>query len=371
MDKSYANDISFMKRALELAEKGIGFTNPNPVVGAVIVKDNRIIGEGYHEIYGGKHAETNAFLNSIEKVQGATMYVTLEPCSHFGKTPPCAKAIIDKGIKRVVVALTDPNPFVAGKGINMLRENGIEVATGIMEAESRRLNEVFMKYITTKLPFGILKTAITLDGKIATYSGDSKWITNEKSREYVHKLRHKVSAIMVGINTVLKDNPYLNTRLVEGNGLDAARVIVDSTARIPLDANVLNMKSSARTIIATTEMASKQKLEELEDKGADMIVCPLVNNRVDLSYLIKELGERGIDSILIEGGSALNYSAIEAGIVDKVIAFIAPKLIGGRDAKTPIGGLGKEFMKDALHLRIAELQRFGDDIMIEAYIRKE
>lgn len=371
MDMNYDIDLKFMKRALELAKRGIGFTNPNPLVGAVIVKEGRIIGEGYHAIYGGHHAEINAFLNAKEQVNGATMYVTLEPCSHYGKTPPCAKAIIEKGIKRVVIALIDPNPLVAGNGIKMLRDSGIEVIPGLMEEESKKLNEIFIKYITTKLPFGILKTAMTLDGKIATYSGDSKWITNEKSREYVHKLRHRVSAIMVGIGTVLQDNPYLNTRLPKAKGVDAVRIIIDSKARIPLDSNVLNMNSAAGTVIATTMLAPKQKLIELRKKGAEIVECPLLDGKVDLRFLFKTLGGKNIDSVLIEGGSELNYSAIEAGIIDKIITFIAPKIIGGREAKTPFGGLGKEYMKEALQLKTSEIHRIGDDIMIETYLRKE
>jgi diaminohydroxyphosphoribosylaminopyrimidine deaminase/5-amino-6-(5-phosphoribosylamino)uracil reductase len=364
-------DVKYMRRALELAEEGSGFTNPNPVVGAVIVKEGKIIGEGYHKAYGSHHAEINAFNNAKEDVKGATMYVTLEPCSHFGKTPPCANAIIEKGIQKVIVALQDPNPQVEGKGIKLLRENGIEVVAGVLEEESRKLNEIFIKYITTNEPFLILKTAMTLDGKISTYTGDSKWITNEKSREYVHKLRHRVAAIMVGIGTVLQDNPYLNTRLGDGEGRDATRIIVDTSARISLEANMLNMKSSAKTIIATTELASRQKLQELENKGVEIIMTPLVNNQVDLKYLMKALGERKIDSVLLEGGSEINYSAIEADIVDKMIAFIAPKLIGGRTAKTPVGGLGRALMKDAVTINEIEVHRFDNDIMLEAYLRRE
>lgn len=364
-------DKKYMRIALELAKKGIGYTKQNPLVGAVIVKNGKIIGEGYHQVYGSHHAEVNAIQNATEDVKGATMYVTLEPCSHYGKTPPCANYIVEKGIKRVVVALEDPNPEVSGKGINILRDSGIEVVTGILEEESRKLNEIFIKYIRTKLPFCIVKTAMTLDGKIATSTGDSKWITNEESRKYVHLLRHRVSAIMVGIGTVLQDNPYLNTRLEEGLGSDPIRIIVDTHARIPLEANVLDNKSSSRTIIATTELASKEKLRKLEDKGAEIIITPLRNNQVDLNYLINALGERGIDSILLEGGSELNYSAIEAGIVDKVNIFIAPKFIGGREAKTPVGGLGKELMKDAVLLSGIQIHKFGEDIMIEGYLREE
>jgi diaminohydroxyphosphoribosylaminopyrimidine deaminase / 5-amino-6-(5-phosphoribosylamino)uracil reductase len=364
-------DVKYMERALELAKKGAGYTNPNPLVGAVIVKDGRIVGEGYHEVYGSHHAEVNAFRNATEDVKGATMYVTLEPCSHYGKTPPCAKAIVEKGIKKVIVALGDPNPEVAGRGIKILRDNGIEVVTGVLEEESRRLNEIFLKYITTKLPFCILKTAMTLDGKIAARTGDSKWITNEESRKYVHKLRHRVSSIMVGVGTIIQDDPLLNTRIQEESGSDPIRIVVDTSGRTPLEARVLNIKSNSKTIIAVTELAPQEKLKEFERIGAEVIITPLMENRVDLKYLMKALGERKIDSVLLEGGSELNYSAMEAGIIDKVNAFIAPKFIGGREAKTPVGGLGRPLMKEALMLKDIEIHRFGDDIMIEGYIREE
>jgi diaminohydroxyphosphoribosylaminopyrimidine deaminase/5-amino-6-(5-phosphoribosylamino)uracil reductase len=361
-------DIKFMKRALELAEKGAGYTNPNPLVGAVIVKDGRIIGEGYHEIYGSHHAEVNAFRNAIEEVKGATMYVTLEPCSHYGKTPPCAKAIVEKGIKKVIIGLKDPNPLVSGKGIKILEDNGIEVVTGILEEEGKKLNEIFLKYITTKLPFCIMKTAMTLDGKIAAYTGDSKWITGELSRRYVHELRHRMAGIMVGIGTVLADDPMLTTRLEDGEGSDPIRIIIDSSARIPLEAKVLNLNSKAGAIIAATEKADKEKLKAIEEKGAEIIITPTKNNAVDLSFLMKTLGEKKIDSILLEGGSKINYAALEEGIVDKVNAFIAPKIIGGDGAKTPVGGKGKAYMKEAINLKDIEVHHFGSDIMIEGYL---
>lgn len=363
--------MEYMKRALELAKRGIGYTNPNPLVGAVIVKEGRIIGEGYHKAYGHHHAEINAFFNATEDVKGATMYVTLEPCSHYGKTPPCAKAIVEKGIKKVVIGLKDPNPIVAGKGIQILEEAGIEVIVGVLEDEVKRLNEIFLKYITTKKPFVIMKTAMTLDGKIATYTNESKWITGELSRKYVHELRHKVSGIMVGIGTVLADDPYLTTRLDDRKGCDPIRIIVDSSGRIPLEAKVLNLESNAVTIIAVSSKADKGKVKMLKEKGAEVIIVPSKNGGVDLTFLMKELGERKIDSILLEGGSQLNYSALEEGIVDKINAFIAPKIIGGNTAKTPVGGLGKAHMKDAINLENMDIHRFGQDIMIEAYIRKE
>lgn len=360
-----------MSRALDLAEKGAGYTNPNPLVGAVIVKDGRIIGEGYHKVYGGHHAEVNAINNATEDIKGTTMYVTLEPCSHYGKTPPCAKAIVESGIKKVVIGLKDPNPLVAGRGIKILEDSGIEVMVGILEDEGRKLNEIFLKYITTELPFCIMKTAMTLDGKIATSTGDSKWITEEISRKYVHELRHRVAGIMVGIGTVLADDPMLTTRLDDKASKDPTRIIIDSSGRIPLEAKVLNLKSDAKTIIATTEKAEKAKIRALEKKGAEVIITPIKDNGVDLSFLMKAIGEKKIDSILLEGGSNINYSALEEGIVDKVNAFISPKIIGGDTAKTPVGGDGKKYMKDAMSLQNIEVHNFGNDIMIEGYVIKE
>lgn len=359
----------FMKRAIELAQKGSGFVNPNPLVGAVIVKDNKVIGEGYHQYFGGAHAEINALKSAAESVKGATMYVSLEPCSHYGKTPPCVNAIIENNISKVVVAMIDPNPKVAGRGVKILREHGIHVTTGVMENEAKKLNEVFIKYIQTKLPFCILKTAMTLDGKIATHIGDSKWISNDKSRQHVHEIRHKVSSIMVGIGTVLKDDPRLNTRL-EG-GRDPIRIIVDTNARIPLTSKALNVKSDTRTIVATTEKADKDNLEAIKQIGAQVIVTPLKNNRVDLRYFLKKLGEIGIDSVLIEGGSTLNFSMLQEGLVDKVMSFISPKIVGGEGSKTPVGGEGIKYIRDCINLKDINVRAFDEDILIEGYIRKE
>ncbi|WP_099189479.1 bifunctional diaminohydroxyphosphoribosylaminopyrimidine deaminase/5-amino-6-(5-phosphoribosylamino)uracil reductase RibD [Tepidibacter mesophilus] len=364
-------DSKYMKRAIELALKGKGYTNPNPLVGAVIVKDGRIIGEGYHQYYGGAHAEVNAINSAFENVKGATIYVTLEPCSHFGKTPPCAQLLIDMKIKKVIIGMMDPNPIVAGNGIKLLRDHGIEVTVGVLEQEVKKMNEVFIKYITTKLPFCILKTAMTLDGKIATSIGDSKWITNKKSREYVHEIRHQVSGIMVGIGTVLQDNPSLTTRLKDKEGVDPIRIIVDTIGRIPLESKVLSLNSKAKTIIATTKKADKNKLKLIKEKGAQIIITPLKNNKVDLKYLIQKLGEMDIDSILIEGGSTLNYSILNEGCVDKAITFIAPKIIGGGNAKTPVGGIGIEHIKNAIELENIKVIMFEQDIMIEGYLRKE
>ncbi|GAA0179807.1 bifunctional diaminohydroxyphosphoribosylaminopyrimidine deaminase/5-amino-6-(5-phosphoribosylamino)uracil reductase RibD [Clostridium sediminicola] len=361
-------DIKFMKRALELANMGSGYVNPNPLVGAVIVKNDQIISEGYHEFYGGPHAEINAFKNAKEDVTGATMYVTLEPCSHYGKTGPCANAIVEKGIKEVIIAMEDPNPVVAGGGIAILRNNGIDVTCGIMEKEAKELNEVFIHYITTKTPYCIMKTAMTLDGKIATYTGHSKWITNEKSREYVHKIRNHVSGIMVGIGTVLADNPSLTTRLESGEGKDPIRIIVDSTGIIPLDSKVLNSKSASKTIIATTKNIDDEKLKSIKKKGAEVLIMPSENNRVNLSKLVEKLGEKKIDSILIEGGGTLNWSALSNGLVNKVISFIAPKIIGGKNAKTPVEGTGVATMDSSILIKDMRIITLDEDIVIEGYI---
>lgn len=363
-------DSKFMKRALELAEKGLGFTSPNPLVGAVIVKDGVIIGEGYHEIYGGPHAEINAFKNAIDDVRGATMYVTLEPCSHHGKTPPCANTIIEKGISKVVIGMIDPNPIVAGRGIELLRESGIEVHTGFLEDECKKQNEIFIKYITKKQPFVILKSAMTLDGKIATVTGDSKWITSEESRKIVHKIRQRVSGILVGIGTVLSDNPYLTTRLDQASVSHPVRIILDTHARIPTESNVLGNLDEVRTIIATTALAPTEQLSRLKEKGAEILLLPIKEDRVDLDALMIALGELGIDSVLIEGGSQVNFSAIESDVVDQVIFFIAPKIIGGNHAKTPVGGTGKLLMSDAIRLKNMKYQLVGEDIMIEGYLEK-
>jgi diaminohydroxyphosphoribosylaminopyrimidine deaminase/5-amino-6-(5-phosphoribosylamino)uracil reductase len=359
----------YMRKAIELSKLGIGHVNPNPLVGAIIVKNNNIIGKGYHKKYGGPHAEINAFNSVTEDVTGAQMYVTLEPCSHYGKTPPCVDKIIDNKISKVYIGMKDPNPLVAGNGIQKLIDNGIEVEVGILEDEIKKLNEIFIKYITTEKPFCIMKTGMSLDGKIGTYSKDSKWITNEHSREYVHYIRNRVAGIMVGIGTIIEDNPSLTTRLEGINTTDPIRIIVDTNGRTPINANIFNNNSNAKTIIATTNKANKDKLNQLKDK-AEIIITPEKDNKVDLSYLIKKLGEQKIDSILIEGGGTLNWSALNENIVDKVITFIAPKIIGGKEAITPIEGKGVNKVKDSIRVTNINIDRFYDDIMVEGYIDK-
>ncbi len=361
-------DEFYMGRALELARLGWGKTRPNPLVGAVIVKDGSIIAEGYHHFFGGDHAEVDALKKLDFKAEGATMYVTLEPCSHHGKTPPCVDAIIKSKISRVVVAATDPNPKVAGRGIGILRQQGIDVATGVLEEEALELNEIFIKYITTGLPFCLLKTAMSLDGKIATSAGDSKWITNQESRAFVHTIRDRMAGIMVGISTVLMDDPLLNTRIPNKAVSHPTRIIVDSRCRTPLESTVVKTAGEQPTIIATTDLSDIEKQKALEALGAKVLVLPNCNGQVPLRLLMAELGRLQLDSVLLEGGGTLNYSALEAGVVDKIMAFIAPKILGGREALTPVEGRGRHLVRDAFQLSNIRLSRFDEDILIEGYI---
>jgi len=361
-------DEQYMRLALDLAKKGKGWTAPNPLVGAVIVKDGRIIGQGYHEKYGQAHAEVNAIASAKEDVTGATLYVTLEPCSHFGKTPPCSDLVIDKKIKRVVVATLDPNPLVAGKGIERLRNNGIEVVTGLMEEESQQLNEVFIKYIVTKEPFVVMKNAMSLDGKIATVTGESQWISGETARKQVHVLRHELSGIMVGIETVIKDDPQLTARIPNSN--NPIRIVVDSQLRIPITSAILTHQDEAKTIIATTERADKEKLETLRQLGIEVIVTKEKSGRVNLQELMRTVGAMGIDSILLEGGATLNFSALEENIVDKIQTYIAPKIIGGKDAKTAVEGAGILSLKNAFKINRLTAVMVGEDLFLEGYMDK-
>ncbi len=360
-------DEYYMGLAINLARKGIGKVNPNPMVGAVIVKDNKIVGTGYHEKYGGKHAEINAIENSRESLNGSTMYVNLEPCSHFGKTPPCVDKIIESKINKVVIASVDPNPLVKGKGVKKLRDAGIEVKVGVLDEENKKLNEVFLKYIKNKKPFVVMKVAMSLDGKIATTTGQSKWISCDESRRYVHKLRSEVMSILVGINTVIKDNPMLDCRLE--NGKNPIRIIVDTTLKIPIDSKIVSSSKSIRTIVVTTKNANRNVMKSLEDKGVEILTVNLKNNLVDLKEMINKLGELNIDSILIEGGSSLNFSAINENIVDKIQVYVAPIILGGGSSKTPIGGQGVDEIKEAFKLHRLEYKQIGSDILIEGYLK--
>lgn len=363
-------DQEYMLRAIQLAKKGEGWTNPNPMVGAVIVKDGRIIGEGYHKKCGELHAERNAIASLTESAEGATIYVTLEPCCHYGKTPPCTEAIIEQKIKKVVIGSRDPNPKVAGKGAQILRESGITVVQDFMWEECDRLNPVFFHYITTKTPYVVMKYAMTLDGKIATKTGASKWITGETARQEVQHMRHRYMGIMAGIGTVLADDPMLNVR-VEG-WKSPVRILCDSSLRIPLDSQIVRSAKEYRTIVAyagreeneeITEKITK-KIEQLHAKGVDTVCCPDEKGQIDLKKLMTYLGNEGIDSILLEGGGTLNDSALRAGIVKEVHCFIAPKLFGGKNSKTPVEGIGIGLPSEALKLKCTDICRIGEDIRI-------
>lgn len=361
----------YMRRALELARKGEGHTSPNPMVGCVVVKDGRIISEGYHEKYGEFHAERNALTRCTEDTAGADLYVTLEPCCHQGKTPPCMDIIIEKKIARVFVGSMDSNPLVAGKGVQILRDHGIYVETGILDAECRKLNEVFYHYIATKTPFVVMKYAMTLDGKIACATGDSKWVTGEIARTQVHRMRGRYRGIMVGIGTVLADDPMLNCR-VEG-GVDPVRIICDSNLRIPTESQIVKTASDIETIVACSQEAleserKQEKIRRLKEAGIQIIGTEGAHG-VNLVELMKKLGGQNIDSILLEGGGTLNASALEDGIVNKVYAYIAGKLIGGMDARSPVEGMGIDRMADAITLQNVEIEKLGDDFCIVGYVK--
>ncbi len=356
-----------MRRAIELAKKGGGYVHPNPLVGCVVVKDGEIIAEGYHEKYGEFHAERNALLRCQSETKGASLYVTLEPCCHYGKTPPCTEIIIEKGIKKVFVGILDPNPLVAGKGVKILQDAGIEVEVGLCDDEIREMNKVFLKYITTKRPYVIMKTAMTLDGKIAACTGDSRWVTNEQSRKLVHELRSEMAAVMVGIGTVLADDPMLNVRL-EGEHHQPIRIVVDSNLRIPIDSQLVKTAKEYRTIIATTVSDNCRDARPCVSTGIELIQCKSNNGHVDINDLITKLGAMGIDSLLLEGGGTLNAASLEAGCVDEVWAFIAPKIIGGESAKTPVSGKGIEKMSDAIQLQNIDIQNINGDILIKGKI---
>ncbi len=377
----------YMLRAIELAKKGCGYTAPNPMVGAVIVKDNRIIGEGYHEKYGDLHAERNAIKHCRENVMkdmedaskglldkaikesmsGATIYVTLEPCCHHGKQPPCVDAIIEAGISRVVIGSRDPNPLVSGKGAAILREHGIEVIEDFMREECDAINPVFFHYITTKRPYVVLKYAMTLDGKIATHTGESKWITGEEARKHVHMLRHRYTGIMVGINTVLKDNPMLNCRIESCK--DPVRIVCDTKLITPLESNLVKTAKDIRTIIATCNTDIDKQNLYIKHK-CEVLLINEKDNHLDLNDLMEKLGVMQIDSILLEGGGTLNWSALQAGIVNKVMAYIAPKLFGGAGALSPIEGIGVDSPSEAFVLEDAQITKLGDDYLIESELKK-
>jgi diaminohydroxyphosphoribosylaminopyrimidine deaminase/5-amino-6-(5-phosphoribosylamino)uracil reductase len=363
MDHEY-----FMRIALKLAKKGQGYTSPNPMVGAVVVKNGKVVGRGYHHAAGKAHAEIEALEDAGINAMGATLYVNLEPCNHTGRTPPCTRRIVQAGIRRVIMAMADPHTK-AGGGAAFLRQNGVDVLSGVCEKQATRLNEAFVKYVSTGRPFVILKCAATLDGRIATRTGDSRWVTGEKARRFVHRLRHAVDAILVGIGTVRADNPRLTARLGTQKAADPIRIVLDTDLSISPGARILALDSEADTILIAGKKAARKKRKQLQREGVRIIEQPLKKGRLDLKSLINRLGSEGITSLLIEGGSTVLASALNSDIVDKVLFFYAPKILGGDDGMPVCRGSGPALMKDSIQLKHIRVQRFAEDVMIEGYIR--
>ncbi len=364
----------FMKRAIELAKQGVGWTAPNPLVGAVVVKNGRVIGEGYHRKYGELHAERNALAACTEDPAGATLYVTLEPCCHYGKTPPCTEIIIEKKIAKVVIGSRDPNPKVAGKGARILREHGIEAVEDYMREACDALNPVFFHYITTKTPYVVLKFAMTLDGKIATRTGASKWITGEAARNHVHQLRGRYAGILAGIGTVLADDPMLNCRIDGAH--QPLRIILDSHLRIPMGSRLVRSAKEYPLLIVCNESTRDReegtnRIQKLEEAGAKVWTLPEKNGHPDLNVLMQRLGEEKIDSVLIEGGGTVNEAALKAHIVHHVYAYIAPKIFGGEDAKTPVEGSGIRLPQECANLRLAKITVLLNDMLLEYDVEGE
>lgn len=361
----------FMQRALELASKAAGRTSPNPLVGAVVVKDGEIVGEGYHRRAGEPHAEVVALAAAGENSRNATLYVTLEPCNHYGKTPPCTEAVIKAGISTVYVAALDPNPLVSGRGIARLREAGIHVNVGLMEKEACELNRFFVKFITRGLPYVALKTAMTLDGKIATRTGNSRWITNERSREYVHQLRNIYDAVLVGIGTVLADDPLLSTRLPQADTRDPVRLIIDARLDMPIDSRILQTAGRQETIVYCLNGADSLRIRQYQDLGAEVVVLKGSSGRVPLEEVFRDVAQRGLVSVLMEAGSRVNAYALEKRLVDKVYWFIAPRICGGEQALSPVGGRGIELMSEAIKLHNVTVRSFDGDLLVEGFINNE
>ncbi|MFH1002872.1 MAG: bifunctional diaminohydroxyphosphoribosylaminopyrimidine deaminase/5-amino-6-(5-phosphoribosylamino)uracil reductase RibD [Chloroflexota bacterium] len=364
--------MDYMTQALSLARLALGQVSPNPAVGAVVVKDGAVIGQGYTQPPGAQHAEIVALERAGKAARDAAMYVTLEPCAHYGRTPPCTKAIIAAGINEVHLAMLDPNPIVAGRGKAALEQAGITVCVGECQEEAGQITEAYAKHITTGMPFVTAKFAMSLDGKLATRSGDSKWISGEESRKYVHNLRSTVDAIMAGVNTVLADDPHLTARIGGGKGgtvrQQPIRVIVDSRGRTPLNANLFS--EPGQTLLVVGKSLPPEAAEAFKRAGAEIIEIPAENGLVDLARLFKMLGERGVTSVLIEGGGILFGNLFDHGLVDKVVALIAPIIIGGATAKLTVAGEGVEKVAEAWHLKRVSVQQMGDDILYSGYLKE-
>jgi diaminohydroxyphosphoribosylaminopyrimidine deaminase / 5-amino-6-(5-phosphoribosylamino)uracil reductase len=361
----------YMRMVLSLAKRGIGLTSPNPMVGAVLVKGKQVVGKGYHKKAGLSHAEVTAIHDAGDEARGATLYINLEPCVHFGKTPPCVDAVIKAGIRRVVVSMLDPNPAVNGRGVEALKKAGIEVKVGLLEEEARRLNEAFSVYMEQKRPFFTMKAAVSLDGKIATKTCDSKWISNEESRRYVNRLRSTTDGIMVGINTVISDNPLLIPKVMKPRKYPI-RIILDSKLRIPLSCDIVKTAEKYKTWIFTSEDARVDKEAKLKLLGLEVIRVPKDDfGRVSLKRVCEELYERQIVNMLVEGGGEINSTLLREGLLDKVLLFYAPILIGGKNALSLIGGKGIDFLKDAYKVGIIAVKRFKEDIYVEGYVHRD
>jgi diaminohydroxyphosphoribosylaminopyrimidine deaminase / 5-amino-6-(5-phosphoribosylamino)uracil reductase len=364
------NDKKLMARAIEIAARGIGTTSPNPRVGAVIVKGGKIIAEGWHKRPGGDHAEVAALKKIGYRAGGATMYVSLEPCSTHGRTPPCTEAIIKSRIKRVVVAMSDPNPAHRGRGLRILRADGIETNCGILRKEAAEINRGFVKFHTNGFPWVIAKAAMSFDGKMATVTGDSKWITNKKARNYAHQMRHESDAVVVGLNTALLDDPELTVRHVKCPKKHPLRVVVDPMAEISLNAKMLNPELAEGTLVAISSQAPEKKIEKIERKGAGVLICRGGINKINLGDMLKKLARQGVLYVMIEGGGSILSSAFDAGLVDEVAFFYAPILIGGKAAPTPFGGKGAGKISEALRLDGTEIKTFDDNLLIRGIIKK-
>ena len=365
-----------MQRAMELAQRGEGAVNPNPLVGAVIVRDGEVLAEGWHERWGAPHAERNALAALRAKggsAAGATVYVTLEPCCHYGKTPPCTEALIAAGVARVVVGLQDPNPLVAGQGMAQLAAAGIAVArTPELEEPLRWQNRVFLKYITQRRPWVVLKAAMTLDGKIAARTGDARWVTGETARRRVHVMRRNLTAILVGIGTVEADDPMLDCRLdADGHPRQPVRIVADSSARISPETRLVRTARELRTVVAHTAAAGAERLRRLREAGVETWLCEAgADGRLSATDLVRRIGGAGLDSVLLEGGGTLNESFLREGLVDEAAVFLAPKFIGGRDAKTPVEGEGYARMADAVELERVTAEALGADWLISGIVKK-
>jgi diaminohydroxyphosphoribosylaminopyrimidine deaminase/5-amino-6-(5-phosphoribosylamino)uracil reductase len=361
-------DATYMKMALRLASRGAGWVSPNPMVGAMVVKEGQVAGRGYHRRAGAPHAEVEALRSAGEAARGADLYVTLEPCNHQGRTPPCTEAILAAGVRRVIIATSDPNPQVTGGGAEFLAARGVKVDVGLLEAEARRLNEAWLHYVKTGRPWVVAKAACSLDGKIATVGGESQWLTGEAARAMGHRLRHRVDAIMVGIGTVLADDPQLTTRRPRGRALDPIRVVLDSRLRLPLTSRMLHLESAAPTWVATTGQAPPDKIRALEAQGAQVLVLPAEAGRVSLAPLLKELGTRQVQSLLVEGGAETLGTFFDQRLVNQFYFFYAPKILGGQIAPGMVGGHGIIHLGQAHIARDLSIRRVGVDLLVSGYL---